>query len=145
MSKSKKAPNPTDKHIGDRIRMRRLQLNRSQGWLGEQLGLTFQQIQKYERGMNRVGGSRLGQIAVALKAPPAWFFEGAPHTFEVAGPGAKSIGPSLSLHNDFFNAAGALELAGDYLTLTSENKRVVLGVASALARAHAIAALKKAG
>jgi transcriptional regulator with XRE-family HTH domain len=75
-----KTPKAMDLHVGARIRSRRLMLDVSQTKLGEALGLTFQQIQKYEKGMNRVGASRLAQIADTLKVPVAWFFggEGAP-------------------------------------------------------------------
>ena len=62
-----KTPNPTDKYVGARIRMRRLMLGMSQTGLAQGLGLTFQQIQKYEKGINRVGASRLQQIAHILK------------------------------------------------------------------------------
>jgi transcriptional regulator with XRE-family HTH domain len=71
--------NPTDKHVGQRVRMRRLMLGMSQTKLGEALGLTFQQVQKYEKGKNRVGASRLQHISELLQVPVAFFFEGAPH------------------------------------------------------------------
>ena len=58
-----KGPNPVDKYVGSRVRMRRLMLGMSQEKLGDALGLTFQQIQKYEKGANRIGASRLQQIA----------------------------------------------------------------------------------
>ncbi|QAY94992.1 transcriptional regulator [Methylovirgula ligni] len=74
----KKAPNPIDRHVGSRVRMRRVLLGMSQEKLGEALGLTFQQIQKYEKGTNRIGASRLQQISRALNVPPAFFFDGAP-------------------------------------------------------------------
>ena len=70
-----KSPNPVDAYIGSRIRSRRMQIGKSQEWLGDQIGLTFQQIQKYERGMNGVRGSRMVQIAAALNAPVAYFFK----------------------------------------------------------------------
>src|SRR5580692_6117748 len=73
-----KTPNPTDKHVGARIRMRRLMLGMSQTTLAQGLDLTFQQIQKYEKGVNRVGASRLQQIAHILRVPVEFFFEGAP-------------------------------------------------------------------
>jgi len=73
---SVKAPNPVDKYVGSRIRMRRIMLGMSQEKLGESLGLTFQQIQKYEKGTNRVGASRLQQISEVLQVPVAFFFEG---------------------------------------------------------------------
>jgi transcriptional regulator with XRE-family HTH domain len=72
-----KAPNPVDKHVGSRVRMRRLMLEMSQEKLGEALGLTFQQIQKYEKGTNRIGASRIQQIADILQVPVAFLFEGA--------------------------------------------------------------------
>lgn len=73
-----KSPNPIDKHVGSRVRMRRLLLGMSQEKLGEALGITFQQIQKYEKGTNRIGASRLQQISGVLNAPVAFFFEEAP-------------------------------------------------------------------
>jgi len=74
----KKVPNPIDRHVGSRVRMRRILLGMSQEKLGEALGLTFQQIQKYEKGTNRIGASRLQQISTTLNVPPAFFFDGAP-------------------------------------------------------------------
>ena len=73
-----KAPNPVDKYVGSRIRMRRIMVGMSQEKLGDSLGLTFQQIQKYEKGTNRVGASRLQQIAEILKVPVSFLFEGGP-------------------------------------------------------------------
>ena len=75
---TKKSPNPIDKHVGSRVRMRRMMVNMSQEKLGEKLGITFQQIQKYEKGTNRIGASRLQQIANVLGVPVGFFFEGAP-------------------------------------------------------------------
>ena len=74
----KKVPNPIDKHVGSRVRMRRVLLGMSQEKLGEALSLTFQQVQKYEKGTNRIGASRLQQISKTLNVPPAYFFDGAP-------------------------------------------------------------------
>lgn len=71
-----KGPHPADIHIGRRIRLRRLMIGMSQERLGERLGLTFQQVQKYEKGANRVGGSRLCAISRVLNVPPGYFFEG---------------------------------------------------------------------
>ncbi|CAM5516490.1 hypothetical protein ATER59S_03921 [Aquamicrobium terrae] len=75
---NKKKPNPIDTHVGSRIRLRRNMLGMSQEKLGESLGITFQQIQKYEKGTNRVGASRLQAIASILGVPVAFFFEDAP-------------------------------------------------------------------
>jgi transcriptional regulator with XRE-family HTH domain len=74
----KKSPNPIDKHVGNRVRMRRLMLNMSQTKLGDALGLTFQQVQKYEKGTNRMGASRLQHLSQILQVPVPFFFEGAP-------------------------------------------------------------------
>ena len=76
-------PNPIDIHVGSRMRMRRIMLGMSQQKLGEALGLTFQQVQKYERGTNRVGASRLWDLSNVLDVPITFFFEDMPH--EVAG------------------------------------------------------------
>ncbi|MBN9074468.1 MAG: helix-turn-helix transcriptional regulator [Rhizobiales bacterium] len=76
--KDVKKPNPVDVHVGGRIRMRRNMLGMSQEKLGESLGVTFQQVQKYEKGTNRVGASRLQDIASVLNTPVSYFFENAP-------------------------------------------------------------------
>ena len=82
-----KAPNPVDKHVGSRVRMRRRMLAMSQGKLGDALGLTFQQVQKYEKGTNRIGAGRLQEISQILQVSIAFFYEGA-----LDGIGAKGIG-----------------------------------------------------
>ena len=79
MSKPKtKVPNSIDIHVGSRLRMRRMMLGMSQEKLGEAFGLTFQQVQKYEKGANRMGASRLQQAAQILGVSVPFFFEGAP-------------------------------------------------------------------
>ena len=85
---AKKGPSPIDKHVGSRIRMRRLMLSMSQGKLGDELGLTFQQVQKYEKGMNRVSASRLQHMASILQVPVPFFFEGLPTTDNTKGAAA---------------------------------------------------------
>ena len=74
----KKSPNPVDVHVGSRVRLRRMMLGMSQEKLGEGLGITFQRIQKYEKGTNRIGASRLQHIARLLAVPVSFFFEDAP-------------------------------------------------------------------
>lgn len=69
-------PHPVDRHVGLRIRMRRKEMGVSQERLAEALGITFQQVQKYERGANRVSASKLWEIASALKTPVAYFYDG---------------------------------------------------------------------
>ncbi len=75
---SKGFPNPIDVHVGTRIRLRRTLLGLSQEKLGEAIGLTFQQVQKYERGANRVGSSRLFDLSRVLDVPIAYFFDEMP-------------------------------------------------------------------
>src|SRR5215207_246873 len=103
-----KTPNPVDKHVGSRVRMRRLMLSLSQEKLGDALGLTFQQVQKYEKGSNRIGASRLQQLALILQVPVSFFFEGAP-----AAPGSQSTfgeAPSPEYVTDFLATSDGLTL-----------------------------------
>lgn len=79
MTTKRKIPNSTDVHVGSRVRMRRMMLSMPQQKLGDALGLTFQQVQKYEKGMNRIGAGRLQQIAHILEVPVSFFFEGGPN------------------------------------------------------------------
>ena len=96
-----KSPNPTDVHVGNRIRMRRQTLQMSQEKLADGLGLTFQQVQKYEKGVNRVGASRLQAIAAILEVPVSFFFEGAPQA-----PRKKTAeAPSTDFVTDFLASA----------------------------------------
>ncbi|WP_018700016.1 helix-turn-helix domain-containing protein [Amorphus coralli] len=74
---NQRSANSVDYHVGTRLRLRRLELGMSQERLAEKLGITFQQIQKYERGTNRIGASRLHDISLALQVPISYFFEGA--------------------------------------------------------------------
>ena len=73
-----KAAQPVDAYVGARIRFRRNLLGLSQTEMGHRIGVTFQQVQKYEKGINRIGSSRLVQICDVLQVTPAWLFEGAP-------------------------------------------------------------------
>lgn len=85
MSEKKKQANPIDIHVGSRIRMQRNLVGLSQEKLGEKLGITFQQIQKYEKGANRVGASRLQTLADILGVQVNFFFEGLKHDTEPSG------------------------------------------------------------
>ncbi len=73
---TRKSPNPVDVHVGSRVRMQRMLIGMSQEKLGEALGLTFQQVQKYEKGTNRIGASRLYEIGAVLGVPIEYFFDG---------------------------------------------------------------------
>jgi transcriptional regulator with XRE-family HTH domain len=91
-----KTPNPIDVHVGGRVRMRRIEVNMSQQILGGHIGLTFQQVQKYEKGANRIGASRLQQIGRVLEVPTSYFFEGAPGGWQ-AGKGGGTANTFLEL------------------------------------------------
>jgi len=117
----KKAPNPTDKHVGSRVRMRRMMLNMSQEKLGEALGLTFQQVQKYEKGTNRIGASRLQQISSILQVPVSFFFEGAPSVGEPI-PGM-SDAPSPSYISDFLATSDGLALTKSFMRIKDQKLR----------------------
>jgi transcriptional regulator with XRE-family HTH domain len=104
----KKSPNPTDKHVGNRVRERRLELGMSQSKLAEAVDLTFQQIQKYEKGTNRISGSRLQQFANIMKVSVPFFFEGGPNAPSQRKAGA--IDPSISNVSKFISSSDGLAL-----------------------------------
>jgi transcriptional regulator with XRE-family HTH domain len=104
-----RAPNPIDRHVGLRIRMRRKELGISQERLAESIGLTFQQVQKYERAANRVSASKLWEVARALNASIAYFYEGLSETPEAPG----SNLPRETVQ-DFLMTPEGLELASSF-------------------------------
>jgi len=87
-----RGPNPVDVHVGLQVRLRRKELKISQEKLADALGLTFQQVQKYERGSNRISASKLYEIARTLKVSIAWFFEGLGDPLEGRGADDKPTG-----------------------------------------------------
>jgi transcriptional regulator with XRE-family HTH domain len=103
-----KTPNPIDRHVGARVRMRRLMVGLSQSKLAHALDVTFQQIQKYEKGANRIGASRLQQLARVLDVPPSFFFEGAPASASPAH--GFNEDPSNAYVVDFLSTAEGLQL-----------------------------------
>ena len=103
---SVKRPNPTDIYVGSRVRMRRKMMGMSQEKLGERLGITFQQIQKYEKGTNRIGASRLQKISEILEVPVSYFFPD--QSSDVAMGLAEEGGPGYVV--DFLSTAEGLEL-----------------------------------
>ncbi|HEY0223489.1 MAG TPA: helix-turn-helix domain-containing protein [Pseudolabrys sp.] len=117
---SKKVPNPIDKHVGSRVRMRRMMLSMSQEKLGDALGLTFQQVQKYEKGTNRVGASRLQHISQILQVPVSFFFEGAPNMPGHAGMGEA---PSPAYVSDFLATSDGLSLTKSFIKIKSAKLR----------------------
>src|SRR5258708_5804558 len=118
---AKKAPNPIDRHVGSRVRMRRMMLSMSQEKLGDALGLTFQQVQKYEKGTNRIGASRLQQISHILQVPVSFFFEGAPNLHgraEIAGDA-----PSPTYVSDFLATSDGLALTKAFMRIKDNKLR----------------------
>ena len=117
----KKSPNPIDKHVGSRVRMRRMMLGMSQEKLGDALGLTFQQVQKYEKGTNRIGASRLQQISLILQVPVAFFFEGAPQVGEQSR--GLSDAPSPAYVADFLATSDGLALTKAFMRIQDPKTR----------------------
>ncbi len=117
-SDTERHPNPVDLHVGARIRMRRKILGVSQERLAEDLGLTFQQIQKYERGANRVSASKLYEIAKSLQSSVGYFFEGLADT---TGDGVAEGGEPFV--HDFLMTSEGLELAGLFPRITRPKVR----------------------
>jgi transcriptional regulator with XRE-family HTH domain len=120
---AKKAPNPTDKHVGARVRMRRMMLSMSQEKLGDALGLTFQQVQKYEKGANRIGASRLQQISHILQVPVSFFFEGAPNVPGYHAPPGMAEAPSPAYVSDFLSTSDGLALTKAFMRIKNAKLR----------------------
>ena len=115
---AKKVPKPVDMYVGNQVRSRRLMLGMSQEKLGHALGLTFQQVQKYEKGTNRMGSSRLQQVANILEVPVTFFFEGAPGQTK---PDGKS--PSPNYVSDFLATADGLALMKAFMRIKDAKLR----------------------
>jgi transcriptional regulator with XRE-family HTH domain len=116
-----KAPNPIDEHVGRRMRIRRRILAMSQGQLGDALGLTFQQVQKYEKGTNRIGAGRLQQISHILQVPIGFFFEGAP---KVSAPrGSRGSALSIAQIDEFVSESIGLRLIGAFMRIENAHLR----------------------
>jgi transcriptional regulator with XRE-family HTH domain len=119
-------PNPIDVHVGSRIRLRRTLLGMSQEKLGEAIGLTFQQVQKYERGANRVGSSRLFDLARVLDVPVSYFFEDMSASVQEKSP-SKLMGvaapPEPEYEPDPMAKRETLELVRAYYKITDPQVR----------------------
>ena len=118
---STKAPNPVDKYVGSRVRMRRIMQGMSQEKLGEALGLTFQQVQKYEKGTNRVGASRLQQISEILQVPVSFLFDGGPSG--AANTEGFSEGSSPAYVSDFLATSEGLALTRAFTRISDAKMR----------------------
>lgn len=131
---SVKKPNPIDVHVGGRIRMRRNMLGMSQEKLGESLGITFQQVQKYEKGTNRVGASRLQDIASILNTPVSFFFEDAPNKESSANPVRAEEGPN-AFALEFCTSAEGLMLNRAFVKIQNPKlRRRVIDLVRAMAQ-----------
>jgi transcriptional regulator with XRE-family HTH domain len=119
---AKKQPNPTDKYVGARVRMRRMMLGITQQKLGAALKLTFQQVQKYEKGTNRIGASRLQQIAHVLQVPESFFFEGGPGASEKPPKGSFDA-PSPNYVADFLATSDGLALTRAFTSIKDPKLR----------------------
>lgn len=138
MTTNPRGPNPVDRHVGSRIRLRRQLLNLSQEKLGEELGVTFQQVQKYERGANRVGAGRLWMLAKVLDVPVSFFYEG---VSDSAGQPGFSEGDQTPIVDDFIQSADGVALAQAFARIKdSKVRRRVLELVRTLAAEEAEAA-----
>ena len=117
----KRLPNPTDVHVGNRVRMCRMMLEMSQEKLGNALTLTFQQVQKYEKGINRISASRLHQISHILQVPVEFFFEGSP---SLGGPLDRTGNTSTPTHvSEFLTTAAGLSLIKAFMRIKDPKLR----------------------
>ena len=116
-----KKPNPVDIHVGRRIRLRRTLMGMSQEKLGTAVTLTFQQIQKYESGANRVGSSRLFQFSKVLSVPVSFFFDDMPP--EVSGAPAGLREDAVPFNDDIMTKRESLNLVRHYYRLPNERIR----------------------
>ncbi len=116
-------PNPIDIHVGKRVRLRRTLLGMSQEKLGKAVNLTFQQVQKYERGTNRIGSSRLYQLSQVLDIPVSYFFDGLPSEFSgLKAPGLADV-KITSFEGDPLVKRETLELVRAYYRITNPSVR----------------------
>ena len=115
-------PNPVDVHVGRRVRLRRTLLGMSQEMLGNALRLTFQQVQKYERGVNRIGSSRLYHLSQILDVPVSYFFDDMPDLGKSAAPGL-SEAPSEPYEKDPMAKRETLELVRAYYRISDPTVR----------------------
>jgi transcriptional regulator with XRE-family HTH domain len=114
----KSGPEPTDVHVGRRVRMRRMMLGMSQEKLGDALGITFQQVQKYEKGTNRISASRLQRTAEVLHVLVPFFFEGLP---DGAGVPSATLPPRYV--SDFLATTDGLNLTTAFMRIQDAQLR----------------------
>jgi len=136
------APNPVDVHVGARMRLRRTLLGLSQEKLGALIGLTFQQVQKYERGANRIGASRLFDIARVLDVPVSYFFDQIDPATAASSPVAVITGaavnplPGADLDGDPMTRRKTIELVRNYYALPTVQQEAMYTMVKAMAAAQ---------
>lgn len=124
IERGSRKPNPIDAHVGTRVRLRRMLLGMSQEKLGEHLGLTFQQVQKYEKGVNRIGASRLFDLSRVLGVPVQFFYDEAPAEFDHApGPGFAEQRPTETNVIEFLSTREGLELNKAFVKIADSRVR----------------------
>lgn len=132
MSPNPREPNPVDRHVGSRVRLRRQMMEMSQEKLGEELGVTFQQVQKYERGANRIGAGRLWHLARVLEVPVSFFYDGVSSSAQ--RPTDFADGDQTPVVNDFLQSADGVALAQAFSKITDPKvRRRVLELVRSLA------------
>ena len=130
-----KAPNRTDQHVGSCVRMRRMALGKSQSWLADAVGLTFQQIQKYEKGTNRIGSSRLQQFANLLDVPISFFFEDAPG--KSSRTKAKVVDPLVDGMSKFVSSSDGVALIKAFMRIKDAKlRRGIANLVEQIADSH---------
>jgi transcriptional regulator with XRE-family HTH domain len=129
---AKRAANPIDLHVGARIRVQRIVRGMSQTELGNAVGVSFQQLQKYEKGTNRVGASRLHQIASVLKVQPNFFFEGA-QAKAGANPGFKKA----TIIDEFISSRDGIALSHAFNRISDgKMRRSIVSLVERIAQAQ---------
>ena len=130
----KKQANPVDAHVGHRVRLRRMLIGMSQERLGELLGLTFQQVQKYEKGINRIGAGRLFEVAGILGVPIGFFYEDV-DTGATAGGFAEDEPPPVM---EFLSSGEGLQLSLAFMRIKDAKvRRRILDLVRSLAEESA--------
>ena len=130
---NKKAPNPIDIFVGSRVRLRRLMVGMSQEALADRLGVTFQQVQKYEKGTNRISASRLQAISDVFRVPPSFFFQDDDSAMPSAGAGHETGDVST-----FVSSKEGLDLNRAFLKIEDAGvRKSIIQLATALSKASA--------
>lgn len=133
---NKKTPNPIDVFVGSRVRLRRLMVGMSQEALADRLGVTFQQVQKYEKGTNRISASRLQAISDVFRVPPSFFFQDDDNAASATG-----VAHETGDVSTFVSSKEGLDLNRAFLKIEDASvRKSIIALATALSKAGANAA-----